>query len=355
LKSLLWHYIHLFFKGGKKKEYYSIKRAIEAELDKLTWSDRPDNCLLNYSSKNDDYHVPVDFERALDCLRLSFIASDLNAGTIMPWGEPVGEMLDCRSGWTLEKEHEFTHWIFVDVTDRCNLTCNFCYRPESSDNNISVDDFEKILDKFKDSKGNKEVGVTLGGGEPTEHPKLERLLEIAREKYDFITMTTNGTNPELVKKLGSYLDGVCVSAPFVYNENPFFNYSLSAEQISSAVKEIAENVKRACISTIVTNEMQPDDVFKVTDFAKKASATDILFLMYKPGKKELVPSREEAREILEKILEVHYKVMPSSIDACFATRTVWKRCKGLTYVSAGGKLLDEYCPFSGKDECIFVK
>jgi molybdenum cofactor biosynthesis enzyme MoaA len=359
LKDLVLDSFKLFLKGRKKyfSESYSVKRAINASIERMdvpSYLERGEYT-LSYGASKDVYRVPEDFERALDCLRLSFVASDLDAGIYMYFGEPVGEMLDCGSEWALGHQRRFIHWLFADITDKCNLACDFCYRQEHSDHFISIEDFKKALDEFKAPKRESKVGVTLGGGEPTLHPELEKLLEIAREKCNFVTLTTNGTNPGLIKNLSSYLDGVCVSAPFVYSETPPFSYALSAKQISDAVKEIAEKVKKVCISTIVTSEMQPDDVLKAADFAKKADATDLLFLMYKPGNPELVPSREHARDILEKILEVHYKSMPASIDACFAARTVWQRCDGLAYARTDGRLLKEYCPFSKEEKCVFKR
>ena len=351
---------------GKKDAEYSVERAVEAYFNKSGASkkhskDSGEYC-LSYNSDEDNCRISEDFEKALDCLRLSFVASDLDAGASMNFGEPVRQKLEIGSAFVFhDRPAEEYHWIFADITDKCNLSCDFCYKPEHLNESIGIGGFRNALREFKKENkktrwNNPSLGVTLGGGEPTLHPKLERILEIANVQYDFVTLTTNGTNPELFSRIGKYLDGVCISAPFVYNNNPKFSYGVSREQTEKAVKSIAENVKKVCVSTIVTNEMNPNDVFRFAEFAKSAGATDLLFLMYKPGDSGLVPSREHARKILEKVLEVDYKIMPASIDSCFAARTVWQKCYGLPYSGVDGILKTGYCPFlPDKKDCAFVK
>ena len=82
--------------------------------------------------------------------------------------------------------------VFIEVTGRCNLKCCHCFRRESENINVSVEDIDERLGMVK----TKNVIVT--GGEPTMHPELEDVLAAARkhvgEDGNLITIT-NGVWP----------------------------------------------------------------------------------------------------------------------------------------------------------------
>ena len=91
--------------------------------------------------------------------------------------------------------------IYIEITNICNLKCKFC--PETSRNKeyMSIENFEKIIEKIH--KHTKLVCLHVKG-EPLLHSNLEELLEIL-EKYNLkANITTNGTlitqNIETIKK-----------------------------------------------------------------------------------------------------------------------------------------------------------
>ena len=334
----------------KQEDSYVFERAIKGGFHK---------CPLDISDEKDDREelllcydegcaLPSNFQKALDCLRLVFIADDLKAGTVMNFGDPTPEMTRGLD-WAIKTE--YSKWIFADVTEKCNLNCDFCYLPNHGRKDISLKKLEAILknekNRLKDKEyGSKELGVTLGGGEPTLHPKLPQLLEIARKYCDYLTISTNSTNPEIIAEHGDLIDGVAVSAPFVYDEG--LEHPLDYDKIRKNIRKIRKAVKKVCISTIVTSKMKPCDVFKVDKFASEAGATDILFLLYKPGKKELFPEKELARDILEKILELYFKKKHVSIDVCYANYAAGMGCYGITYSDPAGKIIQGKCAYPRK-------
>ena len=91
--------------------------------------------------------------------------------------------------------------IYIEITNICNLKCEFCPETERTKQYMDVKDFEKIIKKIH--KSTKLVCLHVKG-EPLLHSQLEEILEIL-EKYNLkANITTNGTlvkrNLETLKK-----------------------------------------------------------------------------------------------------------------------------------------------------------
>ena len=86
----------------------------------------------------------------------------------------------------------------------CNFRCPFCYSPElvlperiKLQPRISEKDFFKFL---KERKSLIE-GVVICGGEPTINKDLPQLCKKIKKLGYFVKLDTNGSNPEMLKKL----------------------------------------------------------------------------------------------------------------------------------------------------------
>jgi len=99
----------------------------------------------------------------------------------------------------------------IVFTKGCNFRCHFCYNPllvwpsnetdekkyEKTYPTISEDEFFLFL---KNRQG-KLDGIVITGGEPTLHHDLEDFIRKIRALGYKIKLDTNGTNPEVIKKL----------------------------------------------------------------------------------------------------------------------------------------------------------
>jgi hypothetical protein len=85
----------------------------------------------------------------------------------------------------------------VEITRRCNNDCIYCDQPKA-DQDVSLPEFVALLDELV-AEGFETVA--LGGGEPTLHPKLLALLEMARQRGLSAGLTTNSRDPQLVISL----------------------------------------------------------------------------------------------------------------------------------------------------------
>lgn len=120
----------------------------------------------------------------------------------------------CPFDCGLCEEHEQHTCIGVlEITDNCNLTCPMCYAHSSPGlKHRTLEQVTSAIDALVQSEGRVEV-LQLSGGEPTTHPELEAILEIALSRpIDYIMINTNGIrlarDPKLVSTLAKHRDRV---------------------------------------------------------------------------------------------------------------------------------------------------
>ena len=84
-------------------------------------------------------------------------------------------------------------------TFRCNESCGFCFsRRQLSAADMGASDFASMADRLA-SGGIAEIDIL--GGEPTLHPELAALIDIARSRNLSVSISTNGTNVETLTTL----------------------------------------------------------------------------------------------------------------------------------------------------------
>ena len=89
--------------------------------------------------------------------------------------------------------------IYIEITNRCNLSCSFCSKVEKPLRNMTIEEFKLIISKIKDKTDTIYLHVK---GEPLIHPNLVDFLDIAEENNLKVNITTNGTLfPQLVDKI----------------------------------------------------------------------------------------------------------------------------------------------------------
>lgn len=113
---------------------------------------------------------------------------------------------------TCNDHEQHTCLPIVEVTDHCNLECPICIVNNQYANHISLDDFRKTIDTLVRNEGQLE-SVALSGGEPTSHPRILELIDIAnRDEIGRVVVITNGLRlgkdrqfAEALKKRGAYV------------------------------------------------------------------------------------------------------------------------------------------------------
>lgn len=78
--------------------------------------------------------------------------------------------------------------VYVEITNNCNLSCDFCPHNKRKNEFIDVDKFSIILNKLENYTKYLYLHVL---GEPLLHPNINELIDLASKKYK-INITTNG-------------------------------------------------------------------------------------------------------------------------------------------------------------------
>ena len=94
--------------------------------------------------------------------------------------------------------------VLIEVTERCNLNCNFCFANSGGEN--TDPSFEKIREWLELLVEAGKPFIHLSGGEPTVRNDLPEIISLAMEMgFPYIQLNTNGLRlgrePAYVKKL----------------------------------------------------------------------------------------------------------------------------------------------------------
>lgn len=88
--------------------------------------------------------------------------------------------------------------IYIEITNRCNLSCKFCSKSNRIKKDMSVYEFEIVISKIKDYTNYIYLHIK---GEPLLHPDLEEILDICNKNNIYVNITTNGINIDKCKSI----------------------------------------------------------------------------------------------------------------------------------------------------------
>ena len=121
--------------------------------------------------------------------------------------------------------------IYIEITNVCNLACDFCPRTMRKPEFMSVDTFSKVLDQIKPYTDYIYLHVK---GEPLLHPQLDIFLDLSYEKGFQVNITTNGT---LIHKVQDIL----LSKPALHQIN-FSLHSFDSNEAGQSREEYAADI-----------------------------------------------------------------------------------------------------------------
>lgn len=124
--------------------------------------------------------------------------------------------------------------VYVEITNSCNLKCDFCIQNDRQINYMSVNDFKLILDKLKCITKYLYFHVL---GEPLMHPMINEYIDLASGYYQ-VNITTNGY---LINKLTNNKVRLINVSLHSYNEKYNIPLKTYMENILNKIKEF-ENV-----------------------------------------------------------------------------------------------------------------
>ncbi|HLP61243.1 MAG TPA: radical SAM protein, partial [Candidatus Deferrimicrobium sp.] len=80
----------------------------------------------------------------------------------------------------------------IEITNHCQLNCPICLKNETPPYSLTVEEFAGIIANLLATEGKMDV-INISGGEPTLHPELEAMIDIALAKGVVqVSVSTNG-------------------------------------------------------------------------------------------------------------------------------------------------------------------
>ena len=79
---------------------------------------------------------------------------------------------------------------YIEITNRCNLSCAFCMNHERSYRDLSLTEFRHIVDEVTPLTNYLYFHVQ---GEPMLHPELDQFLDYTDQKQAHVQLVTNGS------------------------------------------------------------------------------------------------------------------------------------------------------------------
>ena len=79
--------------------------------------------------------------------------------------------------------------IYIEITNNCNLNCDFCIKNKRKNINLDIDNYKYIIDKIKNNT--KEIYLHVLG-EPLLHKDINTFIDYAYNNNLLVNITTNG-------------------------------------------------------------------------------------------------------------------------------------------------------------------
>ncbi len=202
----------------------------------------------------------------------------------------------------------------------CNFRCPWCYSPElvlpdeiTRQPRIKEEDFFFFLDK---RKGDLEK-VVVCGGEPTINDDLPDFLSNIKEKGFGIKLDTNGSNPEMLRRIikEGLVDYLAMDVKAPLNK---YSKAVGRDVDVSLIKESIEIIKNSGIdyefrTTVVPGIHTKEDIKEI---AKEISGAKKYFLQKFRLEKNIDPSVIGKETFPENFLKKLKEDIAHHFDVC---------------------------------------
>lgn len=155
--------------------------------------------------------------------------------------------------------------VYVEITNNCNLNCDFCIKNQRKNKFMSKSEFEVILDKLKKHTNYLYFHVL---GEPLLHPNICEFIDVASKNYK-VNITTNGYLIDRIKNCKNiYILNISLHS---FNERYKIELSKYLDNIFSVVDNFLVNNTKVNFRLWVNNK----DNNRIIDYINSYYKTDI--------------------------------------------------------------------------------
>ncbi len=161
----------------------------------------------------------------------------------------------------------------VIFTKGCNFNCDFCHNKFLLQYNIGKQ--IKVSDLIKKIKKNLLISsISITGGEPTKQYDLIDLCREISRIGKYISVDTNGSNPEIIKKILPYINRVAldIKAPLIQKRlERVIRKKIDPSLIINTFYLLNKNkrIEFEVRTTYVEELMNPEDIHDIISFLKE--------------------------------------------------------------------------------------
>lgn len=218
-----------------------------------------------------DTLISNDYQYNLDSAKYNkpgtlplYFASEVNKG--------------CPEDCGLCPEHkQHTCLGIIEITDKCNLSCPTCFANAQGKSFLTKEQVSDMLDLLVKCEGKPEV-VQISGGEPTLHPDLFGILEVANSKgIKFLQLNTNGVR---IAQDANFLEKLAEIKPAIYLQFDGFSDDIyrtlrGVELLDikmKAIELLAAKGFSVVLAVTVVKGVNDHELGKIADFAIENTA-----------------------------------------------------------------------------------
>lgn len=214
--------------------------------------------------------------------------------------------------------------VFVDITNRCNMSCNFCYNPQRWQPDMSFQYFKQLCVELPFP-----VAMRIVGGEPTLHPRLLDFIRIAHRHHHTVYVASNGIRYADIKFMDSLKglkdEGVAFSLG-ISMDGGYLNRNAYAlingqdcltDKVRAFDALIDSGLGRVCLTAIILRGVNEDVIPQLISLAKKHSKAVRYIHLRSAGKSGLWQETEPYTLEEIKVLVSGYFSQKQFLPQCF--------------------------------------
>jgi pyruvate formate lyase activating enzyme len=155
----------------------------------------------------------------------------------------------------------------------CNLKCGYCHNKHLLLFNAGKEiDTNKLIEQIRSNNLVNSISIT--GGEPSLSPKIVNFCKKVSEMNKYISIDTNGTNPEIIKNIHPYIDRIALDLKAPLNQKKYekiVNIPVNLKKILKSFKFVNKksSIDFEVRTTYVKGLLKPKDIHKILKFLKK--------------------------------------------------------------------------------------
>ena len=191
-------------------------------------------------------------------------------------GDPADSECPLHCG-TCENHLQTACCVLIDLTDRCNQHCPYCFAKAEEDADRSseptLEEIEAKYDLLLELGEERPFNIQLSGGEPTVRDDLPEIIKMARDKgFEYVQINTNGRKLALVDGYAKTLKDAGATVIFMQFDGTRDDIymKLRGEPLFEIKKKAIRNCEKAGLAVTLVPTMvegvNMDNIGEMMDF-----------------------------------------------------------------------------------------